>query len=84
MVDNNLEDTQKIKIRRKKSALKRTKPIQREEPQETTVKKPKRWRVVLFGILLLILLGGAGGGGAGGGGGPGGVGGLGGTAPPPG
>jgi len=63
MVDSNLEDTQKIKTSASKSAdLETTKPIKVDDTQSIQVKKPKRWRVILLGFLLILLLGSAGGG----------------------
>lgn len=62
MADKNQDDTQKLNLSTPDSALdERTRPVKINDTQSITVKKPKRWRVILFGILLVLVLGVAGG-----------------------
>ena len=62
MVENNLEDTQKLKISQKKHRRKQSKHVQNGDKNVITTKPPKRWRVILSGVLLVLILGVLGGG----------------------
>ena len=61
MVNKNFDDTQEIQTSGGNSlAGGRTQPVRIGDTQSLPVKKPKRWRVVLFGLLFLLLLSTAG------------------------
>ena len=60
-MSNKLDDTQKINTGKGSYAW-RTMPASLSDTQPITTKKPRRWRVFLFGILLVLLLGAVGGG----------------------
>jgi tetratricopeptide (TPR) repeat protein len=63
MSDSNLDDTQKIKTSSSKySDLEKTKLNSVDDTQPFNIKKPRLWRIILLGILLILLLGAAGGG----------------------
>lgn len=63
MADRNLEDTQKINVRKGKHPdLDATSQLNVDDTQSISVSTPKRGRVILFGILLILLLGAVGGG----------------------
>ncbi len=60
MANDPKEETQKINLKKSKSSGD-TQEIHSSSTQPLVVKKPKLWRVILFGILLSLLLGAAGG-----------------------
>ena len=59
MAQENLSDTQQIKA---SGGTTRPVKVDDTQPIHVKVKKPKRWRTVILGILLVLLLGAAGGG----------------------
>lgn len=61
MMNDKLDDTQKLNTNNGPSE-KMTVPVSINDTQPIATRKPKRWRVVLFGILMVLLLGAAGGG----------------------
>jgi len=58
----NFEDTQRIKTTGKSTEPNSNQQNPLDDTQALAVKKPKRWRVILLGILLILIFGAGGGG----------------------